>query len=74
MPGRAAVAASIETALGRADDLAVVAEAVRRACTMRTPPSVAGAGREARTSRRSSAVLPRRMFETAFRKEFGLAP
>lgn len=71
--GTKAVKDSIDSALAKADDPVVVAKAVFAACTNAKVPSVVDAGKEARTLRRLSAYLPLTVFESAFRKQFGLS-
>lgn len=73
-PQELSVQHSVETALANADDPDVVAQAVFRACTTANLASVIDAGREAKTLARLSALLPRRAFSTALRKQFGLSP
>lgn len=67
-----AVRDAVEQSLTKADDPAVVARLVLRLATMAHPPAVSDAGREARLLRRLNAFLPARMFDRAFRKQFGL--
>lgn len=67
-----AVQDSIETALARADDPQVVAQAVLKACMDVRTKAVVDVGKEARTLRRLSNLLPTAIFERAFRKQFGL--
>lgn len=72
--GSASVRRSVEKSLSVADDPDVVARQVLKLATMSNPPALSEAGREARSLRRLSIILPARLFEPAFRKQFGLSP
>ncbi|WP_299043270.1 SDR family NAD(P)-dependent oxidoreductase [uncultured Tateyamaria sp.] len=75
-PGSAAgaVQQAVERSLSMADDPAVVARCVLRLATMRHPPAITDAGKEARRLRRLSTWLPATVFDRAFRTQFGLPP
>ena len=68
-----AVQDSIEAALARADDPQVVAKAALEVCLSVNTKAVVDVGKEARTLRQLSSLLPTAIFERAFRKQFGLA-
>lgn len=68
-----AVQEAIEAAMDRADHPKVVAKAALAACLDVNTKSIVRVGKEARTLRRLSSLLPTAMFERAFRKQFGLA-
>lgn len=72
--GRDAVHRSIENSLSKADDPMEVARTVLKACSVKHSPSILTAGREAHNLARLSRYLPSRIFEKAFREQFGLTP
>lgn len=65
---------AVEASLAKADDPKVVARHVQRLLDLRNPPAISDVGKEAKTLRRLSGLLPAKMFDAAFRKQFGLDP
>ena len=63
---------AVEASLAKADDPKGVAEHILHLLARRNPPSISDVGKEARALRRLSSLLPARMFDAAFRRQFGL--